>query len=323
MVDSRPRISVIMAVWNARRYLAKCLLSMARQTIRDYEFIIVDDGSTDGSRKMVERWAHQDDRIRLIVRENRGLTRSLNEALALARGDYIARMDADDISLPNRLELQQAFLDQHPECVGVGAEVLLIDPEGWPIAPRGHVQTHEEICRKLLQGNGGALSHPAVMMRKSVLRAIGGYDERFAVAQDFDLFLRLAEVGRLENLPDVLLLWRQSKQSVNQTRHDQWNEVKRLALQNAMQRRGIHLDIQAILAADQRPSQTPRLAWGRAALNCGHPWTALKNGCLSLLAESTGRSARVLIHDSVSHLYWREFRQRLARRWGSTSSRTR
>ena len=321
MPESRPQISVLMAVWNAHRYLGRCLRSMARQTVSDYEFIIVDDGSTDGSRRLLERWARKDRRIRLIARENRGLTRSLNEALAIARGDYIARMDADDISLPRRFELQIAYLARHPECVAVGGEVLLIDPEGWPIAPRGHVQPHDEISRKLLQGNGGAMSHPAIMVRASVLKAIGGYDERFAVAQDFDLFLRLAEVGHLVNLPDVLLLWRQSKQSVNQTRHDQWNEVKRLALQNAMERRRIHLDIQAILAADQRPSQTPRLAWGRAALNCGHPWTALKNGCLSLLSENSGRSARVLIQDSVSHLYWREFRQKLGLRLGYHSSR--
>lgn len=317
MPESRPLISVIMAVWNAQRYLGRCLRSMARQTVTDYEFIIVDDGSTDGSRRFLERWARKDRRIRLITRENRGLTRSLNEALAAARGDYIARMDADDISLPNRFALQIDYLVHHPECVAVGSEVLLIDPEGWPIAPRGHVQTHAEISRKLLQGNGGAMSHPAIMVRAAVLRAIGGYDERFAVAQDFDLFLRLAEVGQLANLPEVLLLWRQSKQSVNQTRHAQWNEVKRLALQNAMERRGIHLDIQAILAADQRPSQTPRLAWGRAALNCGHPWSALKNGCLSFFGEKSGNSAQVLIRDAVSHLYWREFREKVGVRFQS------
>jgi hypothetical protein len=311
VLESRPQISVIMAVWNAQRYLGQCLRSMSRQTVSDYEFIIVDDGSTDGSRGLLERWARKDRRIRLIARENRGLTRSLNEALAVARGDYIARMDADDISLPNRFELQIDYLARAPECVAVGSEVLLIDPEGWPIAPRGHDQTHDEICRKLLQGNGGAMSHPAVIVRASVLRAIGGYDERFAVAQDFDLFLRLAEVGQLANLPEVLLLWRQSKQSVNQTRHAQWNEVKRMALQNAMERRGIQLDIQAILAADQRPSQTPRLAWGRAALNCGHPWTALKNGCISHFGENSGTAAQVLIRDALSHLYWREFREKV------------
>ena len=165
MPESRPQISVIMAVWNAQRYLGHCMRSIARQTVSNYEFIIVEDGSTDGSRRLLEQWARKDRRIRLIARENRGLTRSLNEALATARGDYIARMDADDISLSNRFELQIDYLARHSDCVAVGGEVLLIDPEGWPIAPRGHVQTHDEISRKLLQGNGGAMSHPAIMVR--------------------------------------------------------------------------------------------------------------------------------------------------------------
>ncbi len=316
-----PRISVLMAVHNARRYLERGLRSVLRQTFPDFEFIIVDDGSTDGSRRLLERWARRDARIRLISRENRGLTRSLNEALSLARGEFVARMDADDVSLPTRFALQLDYLARHPEYVAVGGEVLLVDPEGWPIGFRGHPRAHDDIDRWLLQANGGALTHPAVMMRASALREIGGYREKFPVAQDLDLFLRLAETGRLANLPEILLQWRQSRHSVNATKHHAWRDMKRMALEDAMARRRIQLDVGAVLSADRRPSGTPRLAWAGYALKAGHPWTALKNGVLSYFSEECRPEASALLAETLAYLYWQEFRNKLSRRrvrsfWG-------
>ncbi len=315
MSPTAPRLSVLMAVHDARRYLDACLRSIFGQTFADFEFIVVDDGSTDGSRRILEKWARRDARLRLIARENRGLTPSLNEALAAARGEYVARMDADDVSLPRRFELQVDYLDRHADCVAVGGEVLMVDPEGWPIGLRGHALTHEEIDRRLLAANGGALTHPVATMRADALRKIGGYREQFVVAQDLDLFLRLAEVGRLANLPEVLLRWRQSPRSINFTRYQSWGEMKRMALRDAAARRGIVWDVEAILAQDQFPfgSRTPRLTWGRYALNAGHPWTALKNGCASFGFEPDRAAAKNLIGDACSRLYWRGFRSKFGR----------
>ena len=312
MTLSAPRVSVLMAVHDARRYLDRCIRSIVRQTVSDFEFIIVDDGSTDGSSRMLEKWSRKESRIRLIARENRGLTKSLNEAFAVARGEYVARMDADDVSRPDRFALQLDYLAAHPECVAVGSEVMQIDPEGWPLGLGRHPRTHAEIEDWILQANGGALTHPTLMMRAEALRKVGGYREKFTTAQDLDLYLRLAEIGQLANLPEVLLQWRQSRQSVNFTKSQTWAEMKRMALQDAMDRRHIAVDIDAVLAADCRPPDAPRLAWGRYALNAHHPWTALKNGCWSLLAENNRPAARQLLADTLSHLYWREFREKIS-----------
>jgi glycosyltransferase involved in cell wall biosynthesis len=313
MASGAPRVSILMAVHNSRRTLEACLRSMVGQSYPDFEFIIVDDGSTDGGGRVLERWAGRDARIRLLPRPNRGLTVSLNEALACARGEYLARMDADDVSLPRRLELQVRYLDEHPECVAVGGEVLLVDPGGWPIGLRGHAPDHETIDRELLRGNGGAMTHPAILMRADVVRAAGGYREIFDVGQDLDLFLRLAEAGRLANLPEVVLRWRQSVGSVNQTKANRWVDIKRLALADAARRRGLDLDVDAIVAASPAPTATPRLEWGQYALRSGHSWTALKWAAGSLLREKDRRQARQLLREAWSSLYWHDLRGRISR----------
>lgn len=314
MADSPPRISVLMAVHNARNYLDRCVRSIVGQTEPDFEFIIVDDGSTDGSGRLLARWQGRDARIRLVSRENRGLTRSLNEALSLARGEYIARMDADDVSLPTRFALQIGYLSTHPACVAVGGEVMMTDAEGWPIGRRGHARTHEEIDRRLWRADGGALTHPAVMMRAESLRKIGGYREQFTTAQDLDLYLRLAEEGELANLPDTVLLWRQHRQSVNATRRHTWADMIRMALQDSAKRRGVAADVDSIMARIPTSTVPARLEWGAYASKSGHPWTALKNGCLSFVFERHRREARQLIADAGGHL-WSGFRTRLSSRF--------
>jgi glycosyltransferase involved in cell wall biosynthesis len=313
MASGAPRVSILMAVFNSRRTLAACLRSMVCQTFSDFEFIIVDDGSTDGGGRVLQRWARKDPRFQVLSRPNRGLTVSLNEAMASARGEYLARMDADDISLPLRLEWQVKHLDQHPECVAVGGEVLLVDPGGWPIGLRGHAPDHETIDRELLRGNGGAMTHPAILMRADVVRAAGGYREIFDVGQDLDLFLRLSEAGRLANLPEVVLRWRQSVGSVTQTKANRWVDIKRRALADAARRRGLDLDVDAIVAASPAPTATPRLEWGNYALRSGHPWTAMKCAAGSLFREKEGIQARRLLREAWSSFYWHGFRSKLSK----------
>ena len=215
-----PRVSVVMAVYNNRPFLDEAVESVLNQTYTDFEFIIIDDGSTDGSTKRLQQYAATDERIRLTVQANEGLTVSLNRGLAAAQGAYIARMDGDDICSPNRFAQQVRYLDRHADHVLVGGQVLLIDEKGATVrdsvVPPSDPNTgrmrrlklrHEDIEESLLNQQW-PLVHPAVMMRREALYAIDGYDERYVTKQDADLFLRLAEVGELANLNTVVLEYR-------------------------------------------------------------------------------------------------------------------
>lgn len=213
-----PLISVLMPAYNARRYLREAVDSILAQSFGDYEFIIIDDGSTDDTLAILKRYAAKDRRIRIQSGPNEGVSASLNKALALARGEFVARMDADDVSLPTRFEKQVRFLQQRPDYVLVGSRCMLIDPDGFPICEKTDIAFEHEEIDSLLLRMSWPLVHPAVMMRTDALRKVGGYDTKYRTNQDHDLFLRLAEVGRLANLPEVLLNYRQHFQSVGATK---------------------------------------------------------------------------------------------------------
>jgi glycosyltransferase involved in cell wall biosynthesis len=197
-----------MPVYNAQAYVRQATESILNQTFGDFEFIIINDGSTDDSRKILEELARRDARIRLVSRPNTGYTKALNEALGMARAPYLARMDADDISLPDRFEKQLEYLRAHPECVLVGSRILTIDPFGSPLYEPRHKLVHEAIEAELLAGVGWAIVHPASMMVREVVDALGGYRPEMEPSEDLDLFLRLAEKGKIANLPEVLLHYR-------------------------------------------------------------------------------------------------------------------
>ena len=213
-----PLISVLMPVYNGKRYVHAAVDSVLAQTFTDFEFIIVDDGSTDGTDRILQDYAKKDSRIRIISSPNKGVSVALNEGLAVARGSLIARMDADDISFPERFAKQVKFLNENPDHVLVGSRCILIDPDGYPICEkRDIVLNHDQIDEQLLKMSW-PLVHPAVMIRAESLKKIGGYDPRYRTNQDHDLFLRLAEVGKLANLPEILLEYRQHFQSVGFTK---------------------------------------------------------------------------------------------------------
>lgn len=235
-----PAISVVMSVHNGVKYLLQAIESILNQTLYDFEFIIVDDGSTDGASQILETYAKTDSRIVLVGQANQGLTKSLNKALYLARGDFIARMDSDDVAHPHRLETQLAFLNSHPDIVCVGSEVELISENGIRLGPRNQPREHDEIRRLLLLGDGGAMTHPAIMFRREQAIKIAGYDEQFLTAQDLDFFLRISEVGRVANIDEILLDWRQHPQSINRTKSDTWRSMKIVAIEKTIERIGAH-----------------------------------------------------------------------------------
>jgi glycosyltransferase involved in cell wall biosynthesis len=233
-----PTISVLMPVHNAERYLAEAVESILGQTFSDFEFLIIDDGSTDRSPAMLDRYASGDPRIRLTSRPNTGYAVALNELLGQARGELVARMDADDVALPERFARQVEYLRAHPKVVCVGSAVRFIDSAGRFLRERHPGMEHELIQERALAGDC-ALNHPSVMMRRAAVEAVGGYHVEFVPAEDLDLWLRLGEIGRLTNLADVLMQYRQHEASFSE-RHQQLQlERSAAAVLEACRRRGI------------------------------------------------------------------------------------
>lgn len=277
-----PAVSVVMAVLDGDRYLREAMDSILAQRFTDYEFIVIDDGSTDHTPEILKAYAAQDRRVRLITRPNRGLAASLNEGIELASGQFIARMDADDIAIPDRFEKQVDYLENHPQVVLVGARVLLIDPEGLPIRVACAELTHDQIDDAHLN-RGWPVVHPAVMMRLSSFRQVGGYRLQYDTLEDLDLFLRLAEIGQLSNLPEVLLNYRQHFGSVTHRKFEQQAQLRQLIYEEAYVRRGQS----APPITTAQPSRwkgrfEQHRNWAWAALKAGNVQTARKHALWTL-----------------------------------------
>jgi glycosyltransferase involved in cell wall biosynthesis len=210
-----PRVSVLMSVYNGERFLINSVESILEQTFPDFEFLIIDDGSTDSTWEILEKYADKEARIILVRNEkNIGLTRSLNKGLALARGEYLARQDADDISLPQRLEMQVKFLDAHPEVSLVGTGMEIIDENGKILALHQPPTDHESIAAELLIKNN-SVGHSTVMARLDILKELRGYNERLPYAQDYDLWWRLCRKRKIANLPEILVKWRDTPGNIS------------------------------------------------------------------------------------------------------------
>lgn len=215
------RLSVIMPVYNAETYLAAAIRSVLCQTFTDFELIIVNDGSVDGSLAIMQEFVEQDDRIAIISRENRGLVASLNEAISVSKGEYIARMDADDICYAERFEKQVAYLDSHPQVDLVGTRFELLYEKDIDEDTRQEVQVfyrnaHEPIDyihnkESILEGY--KILHPTWMFRASLINKIGGY--RQYISEDNEFLFRAAMVGCiLGRVEECLFQYRISNQSV-------------------------------------------------------------------------------------------------------------
>jgi glycosyltransferase involved in cell wall biosynthesis len=203
-----------MSVHNVKRFVREATESIFAQTYRDFEFLTVDDGSTDGSLEILAEAAKKDARLKIITNEtNLGLTRSLNKALQQAQGVYIARMDADDVALPERLEKQLAFLETHPDITMVGTAYEWIDEQNVVIGKKKVLSDPNALHKILIRTN--PFLHGSIMIRKEVLDRAGGYDERYKKAQDYELWLRLSSACLFANLPDILMQKRMTKQMIS------------------------------------------------------------------------------------------------------------
>ena len=208
-----PPISVVMPVRNSAGVVAEAVESILNQTFRDFEFIIVDDGSTDSTSQTLCECAKRDSRIKLYTQENCGLIATLNRYCRIAVGKYIARMDADDISLPTRLEKQFHFLERYPEIGVLGTWIQDVDEKRAPII-EWPVPADPVVVRWFLFF-GNCIAHPSVMMRRDLLDRLGYYRPDAIHVEDYDLWIRAAEVTRLANLPEVLTQYRVSSGSVS------------------------------------------------------------------------------------------------------------
>ncbi|MEO1295405.1 MAG: glycosyltransferase [Cyanobacteria bacterium J06636_16] len=286
MANSSPLISVVMPVYNSLRYLNAAVESILQQSFKDFELLIFDDGSTDGSRERLELYAAKDPRIRLFLREHGGLTLLLNEGLEKARGEFIARMDSDDISMSHRFAAQLKFLTHNPDCAVVGSEILRIDPGGLPIGIKGQPLHHEEILQAFLSGKGGVINHPSAMFFRTALEKIGGYNRDLEPAEDFDLFIRLSEVGKLANLPEVLIKYRlHCKRTTDQKRLVQLEKVQAIVRQ-AWADRGLGTPPEDLIQSQPVLSPTEsRQHWARTAMSQGYFLTGLKHSLILLANE--------------------------------------
>ena len=214
-----PAVSVLMPVYNSARFLDAAIKSVLKQTFTDFEFVIVDDGSTDATPAILAHYQKLDARVVLLRQSNGGIAAALNAGLAVCRGQYIARMDGDDIADLDRLEVQRKFLDDRAEIGAVGGWARVIDEHSMPIGQLTHPTRPIDVDRAV-QAGAYAMLHPSMMIRRQCLLDIGGYDPAFRYAEDLDLLLRLAEVTALANLPRIVLSYRRRNQVEDAARGD-------------------------------------------------------------------------------------------------------
>ena len=228
-----PKVSVIMSVYNGARYLREAIDSVLSQTFQDFEFIIINDGSTDDTGEILA--SYRDPRLVLVQQENMGLTKSLNRGIGMARGKYVARQDADDISLPRKLELQVEYLERNRDVGIVGCRCYLID-EGGDIKWAFNYPLNGDELREDLWVTH-AIVVGAAMVPRRILDEVGYYDEMFTYAQDYDLTLRIAEVARMHNLEGFLYKVRQHKDQISVVKAREQRRFAVLASINALRRK--------------------------------------------------------------------------------------
>lgn len=206
-------IDVLVTVYNGEPYIAQTLDSVIEQTFTDWRLIVVDDLSTDRTAAIVSEYAKRDPRIMLVKGEHKGIAAAANIGLAYVTAPLVARLDGDDIALPERLQVQFDYLQQHPDVLAVGSDVMLVDEHNKPLRRR-KAPTGWENIREILKTRN-CMCHPSATIRTEALRRIGGYRDKFRNSLDYDLWLRISEIGKIENISQDLLLYRRHASQVS------------------------------------------------------------------------------------------------------------
>jgi glycosyltransferase involved in cell wall biosynthesis len=208
------KVSILLPVYNGAKFLREAIESILSQTFTDFELIIMDDGSTDGTSAILDHYQRLDDRIRVYRHEHQGLIASLNRGCHIAQGKYLARMDADDVSLPERLARQVEYLETHPEAGVLGCGVQVIDGGGKKIRIFQFPVEHGVLRFRLCFYNALTFAHPSVVMRRELLERVGRYNPDMLHSEDYELWSRLCGLTRLSNLRDVLFYLRKHESNV-------------------------------------------------------------------------------------------------------------
>lgn len=244
-----PRVSVILPLYNGLPHLLDVSESVLAQTYDDFELLLIDDGSTDGSGPACDAFAERDGRVRVLRHPggvNRGLVASLNLGLAEARGDLIARVDADDRSYPDRFAKQVAFLDANPDVGVVGSQADSFDGESWTVWVKWF--TPELIRWELLFTT--PMMHSSVIMRREVPERVGGYDARYEYSEDYKFFYEASKVTRIANLPEPLIEYKRDIASSISRTHRERQFVNYRAIQREVHRDyGLGYDISDVTSA--------------------------------------------------------------------------
>ena len=236
-MNDTPEISVLICAYNAQRYLAEALESVLGQTMRAYEVVVVDDGSTDQTARILADAAQADPRVRVISGPNQGISGAANTGLVQCRAPLVARMDSDDLAEPDRLEKQVAFMNQHPDVLAAGSFVTFIDGRGRRLTVNRPPTEHDAIDDALMKGHCAIWNTSCVLRREAFLDA-GGYGRDFKTAEDLDAWLRLAERGRLANIAEPLQRYRLHDASITAADGPSNRDDCRRACEAAAARRG-------------------------------------------------------------------------------------
>jgi glycosyltransferase involved in cell wall biosynthesis len=275
-------ISIIMPVRNGVPYITEALASLEAQTAKAAEIIVVDDGSTDATPGVLAEAAARNPTIRLLRQAPLGIVPARQNGIATSQQPLIACLDADDIAHPDRLALQFQRFEAEPDLVLLGSNGIAIDPDGNPIEPINRPQRHDILVKRLARENPFIAS--AMMFRRSAFDRVAGFRDAFEAAEDYDLWLRLAEVGQVANLPQALISYRVWPGSVSHTRALYQNFAADLARRSAAMRRATGLDPAASLAG--------RLDWHQEGADRG-PFRAeiLRYRALDRLQSGKGLTA--------------------------------
>lgn len=231
-----PEISVVLPIKNNARYIFDAIESVLTQTFADFELLVIDDGSTDATVAIISEFQRSDTRIRVLKNPGAGLVDALNYGVTSASAGLIARMDADDCCQPTRFQRQYDFLNDHPEVAVVGTQVTFIDEHGALVNDiTTYPETPQAIDRMLLKRC--CLGHPTVFFRREAFEAVGGYRNELVDAEDYDLWLRMAEHYALANLPERLVLYRRHSAQVSEQRKWPQRLSRNLALAATKERR--------------------------------------------------------------------------------------
>jgi glycosyltransferase involved in cell wall biosynthesis len=230
----KPKISVIIPVYNCEQYLEEALASIIIQTFRDFEVIAINDGSTDGSLKILEKIAKIDNRIRIINQKNSGIVKVLNRGIKEARAEYIARMDGDDVSFPNRFADQIKILDKNPDVVLVAGDFEVIDQNGEFLFRVLVPPENDDIPRAFYLRN--AIAHGSTMFRRIIAQEVGGYSNEYGPTEDLDLWLKLLEKGRFAATASPLYKWRMNQGGITLSNNRESVRQSDMHIQNRWQK---------------------------------------------------------------------------------------